>query len=661
MRRCSNKTAIALAAVIGAFIGGLLPASSALAFSTASVATVSQPQQVLLAAGVASQPLGNVIVSFADNGSSHVWSTGDVITAQLWDGTSNAALSNTAANAFENAGLAVTPHLVATNVDASYYGLALAKSVTSNVDDEFVITFTKDAPEDSNTTKFTVSGLEVTLGSLIPAGHQIQLKLTASNGHPFVGASATASVPVATIPTMSVAGSAVVTGAPSAAGLPVGTLTLRDSTGAVVTAGDQIDLTLTGGFFSTAGTMSGTLSATTTATITTTTNLNDTLTLTGAKTSTVGDILRLAGARITLPAAAGEVFLIAKDVTRSSVLGAVGVATVVTQTRIGGTDRYSTASKLFDTDFSAASTVVLTSGTNYPDALSASYLAGQLGTGVLTTDPNTLPAATRGELLTRGIATVYIIGGTEAVSADVAEQVAGFHVSNNADEPLINVVRIAGADRYATNNLVDSYSRSAMTTAIVATGENFADALAVGPAVYQTGYPLILTPGATLSASAKATIKTLGITHAVIVGGTSAISTAVETELNAAGVSVDYRIAGAERTDTAAQVAAWETGGLAGHDIYPALGGLGFSGTNLVNIARGDSFADALAASSIAGFDENVIVLTSSPSALGAGIPEYFGGRAGTTTTVRALGETSAIFATTLDAAAEALTGRLTY
>jgi hypothetical protein len=80
------------------------------------------------------------------------------------------------------------------------------------------------------------------------------------------------------------------------------------------------------------------------------------------------------------------------------------------------------------------------------------------------------------------------------------------------------------------------------------------------------------------------------------------------------------------------------------------------TGTGTINVARGDNFADALAAGSVAGFDESVIVLTADPSTLGAGIPSYFAGRAGQASTLRALGQTSALSATTMNAAAASLT-----
>ncbi len=334
----------------------------------------------------------------------------------------------------------------------------------------------------------------------------------------------------------------------------------------------------------------------------------------------------------------------------------MGVATVVNQTRLGGSDRYATASLLYDSVFAPATSVVLTSGANYPDALSASYLARQLFAGVLTTDPGSLPSATKQELLAHAINTVYIVGGTAAVSQNVLNEVAALHVGNSSTNPLINVVRIAGSDRFATNNLVDIYHLPAVTTtAVIATGLNFADALAVGPAITATGDPLILTSGSSLSASAMSTIGNLGIKHAIIIGGTSAVSSALESALTAAGVTVSYRIAGADRTQTAASVATWETAGLPGSGAYPALPGLGFSTTTLINVARGDSFADALVAGPVAGESDNVIMLTADTNTLGAGIPGFFTGKAGLTT-LRALGLTSAVSAATLSAAAEALT-----
>jgi putative cell wall-binding protein len=634
-------------------------APAALAFSSPSVATLAAGVGVSFSAGAAGEPAGDVTLAFTDNSGTSVWSAGDHVMFQLWDNTSNAPLSNTSSNTLDSAAFTATPLITATNgVATSAYSVGLNQSGTSSVSDEFTLNFSQDAPKDSNVTSFLVSGISITLGSGVPLGHVVGLKATASNGTPFSGATATKTVTLGSIPSTTVTNSQVATGAPSATGISLGSITVTDVAGAAVTSGDEIDLTLAyGAKFTTAGTVGGALVTAGTPTIVTVTTTSDTVKATAIKTSSAGDKVTLAGAQVTLPSTLGEVYVAVFDKTTAAFLGAVGVATVVNQARLGGSDRYATASQLFDPQFSFATSVVLTSGANYPDALSAGYLARRLNTGVLTTDPGSLPTPTRQELIAHSIATVYLVGGTAAVSQNVLNQVAALHVGNNSTNPLINVVRIAGSDRFATNNLVDIYQTPATsTTAVVATGLNFADALAVGPAIYKTGDPLILTSGASLSASAAATIADLGIKTAIIVGGTSAVSSAVESALAAHGVTVAYRISGADRTQTAADIAQWETSGLPAAGAYAALGSLGFTDPGLVSVARGDNFADALVAGPVAGAEQHVIVLTADPNTVGAGIGQYFAGRAGTVGTVQALGLASAVSAATLNGAAETLT-----
>lgn len=617
----------------------------------------------MLGTGVTNQPLSPVTLSFTDSAVSPVWGVNDEITFQLWDAAEGAPLSQTSTNAFRGASFSALPTVSATNgVDSTYYGLTLAKGATSSVMDELILTFKKDAPQDSHTTVFTISTLTVTLGSLIPAGHRIQLKVTASNGSPFAGGTTLQYTDAGIVPGMALTVSATKAAPPGTQGVGLGVITLKDATGGSVAVGDEIDLTLTGGSYSGAGVATGGLVATSIPTAKSVSRTNDTLTVTAKKTSVVGDSLTLSSVALTLPSSSGEVWIIAKDATTSTLLGAVGVAVSVETARVGGADRYSTTSQLYDLEFSSRSVAVLASGTNYPDALSAVYLARQLGTGVLTTDPNTLSAATRAELATGPIATVYVVGGPNAVSENVVAQVESLHVTDNPAAPNIQVIRVAGEDRYETNQKVNTYMASGSSaTAIITTGQNFADALAVAPAVYATGDPLILVEGDTLSTTVKTTLDTLGVTHAVIVGGTNAVSFALELALADAGVTVDYRISGTDRTETAADLATWETDGLPRYDRYEALGGLGFSGTNVVNVARGDGFADALAVGPVAGNDESVIVLTAGPDNVGAGVPAYFAGRAGTTQIVRAIGLTDAISNLTLDHAAAALTEPLSF
>jgi putative cell wall-binding protein len=655
----SGRFTVAAVAVVGVVLSW---SPVAQAFGVPSAASLIAGVQETFSAGVTAQPANDVTVNFADNATTSVWSSGDRLTFQLWDSTINGPLSNTASNTLHTANFVGQPEVSATNgVTSSSYAVGLAQSATSPVDDEFTLTFDQDAPKDTQVGSFIISGLSISLGSQAPLGRVVSLEATSNNGTPFAGASATALAPLGTIPSATVSNSQVVTGAPGATGVSLGNVVLTDTAGGAVSNGDEIDMTLAyGAYFTTAGTVGGSLVPLGSPTIVTVTSSSDTVETTVTKTSVAGDTVTYGGAKVTLPSTYGEVYLAISDKTKGSFLGAVGVATVATQTRIGGADRYATATALFDPQFSSSTSVVLTSGENYPDALSAGYLAKQLNTGVLTTDAGSLSPETRQELVAHYISTVYLVGGTAAVSQNVQNQVTALHVNNTPTNPLITVVRIAGGDRFATNSMVDTYHLpSVSTTAIVATGDNFADALAVGPAIYQTGDPLILTDGQALSPSATTTITDLGIHSVIIVGGTNAVSTAVESALTADGVAVKYRIAGADRTQTAADLATWETTGLAAVGSYAALGGLGFSDVGLVSVARGDNFADALSAGPVAGAEQHVILLAADPNTVGPGIGQFLAGRAGTVTTLQALGLSGAITVATLNAAAETLTKAL--
>jgi putative cell wall-binding protein len=341
---------------------------------------------------------------------------------------------------------------------------------------------------------------------------------------------------------------------------------------------------------------------------------------------------------------------------------AAQIAFVASPTRTGGADRYATAALIYNQKFGAAGVAVIASGANFPDALSATVLAKAKSTGVLLTDPNTLPSSTQQVLINGSIGTVYIVGGPAAVSDAVATQIAGLKNPNSG--LTLNVVRVSGQDRYATNQAVDLQSGVNGTTggtALIATGENFADALAAGPAIYATGDALILTPSATLGTSAQATVQALGITNAIILGGTSAVSSAVETSLKGLNVTIDNRLAGADRTLTAAEIAKWEltvSPAVFAETGYNGDTGLSFDGS-IVDIARGDTFPDALASGAWLGSVgvKHVLLLTGDPNTLGAGIPALLNGSVAKygTANINGLGLASALSATTLTAAVGAI------
>lgn len=126
----------------------------------------------------------------------------------------------------------------------------------------------------------------------------------------------------------------------------------------------------------------------------------------------------------------------------------------------------------------------------WPDALSASALAAHTQTPVLLTNGVRLSDEVTDLLSAQRPDEVLIIGGTAAISDAIAAAAAAA-----ADG---HVTRLAGATRYATSVAVAEEGRSVGLTddaVWVATGLNFPDALAAGPAAALAGSPLVLVDG----------------------------------------------------------------------------------------------------------------------------------------------------------------------
>lgn len=251
--------------------------------------------------------------------------------------------------------------------------------------------------------------------------------------------------------------------------------------------------------------------------------------------------------------------------------------------RISGATRYETMDSLAKAgNWSTGRYVVLASGSNYPDALAAAALAGVKDAPILLTDPNNLSDATRSRLASLHPSVVYIIGGQAAVSSSVEQQVK--HVLSNC-----KISRLYGATRYETSARVAAEVRGFSDTVIIATGSNYADALSVSPYAFTTGSPVLLCSTSGLSSAAVAEIVAGGYKRAVIVGGTAAVPSSIETQLRGAGVTSIKRLAGATRYETSAEIARYELGA-----------GIGFS-MNGLSLATGQNFPDALAAGPLAG------------------------------------------------------------
>ena len=190
--------------------------------------------------------------------------------------------------------------------------------------------------------------------------------------------------------------------------------------------------------------------------------------------------------------------------------------------RVAGVDRYRTAAAISQ-EWESSDIVLLASGMDFPDALSAAAAAGVEGAPVLLTRQHAVPGATLAELERLDPSTVYVIGGEMAVSDDAAEQAGEY----------ADVVRLGGLDRYRTASTVaHEFFSSPTAEAFLATGRDFPDALAAAPAAAMNGGPVLLTrpdavPDATMSA-----LDALRAQAITLVGGFDAISLEVQQGLN---------------------------------------------------------------------------------------------------------------------------------
>ena len=95
------------------------------------------------------------------------------------------------------------------------------------------------------------------------------------------------------------------------------------------------------------------------------------------------------------------------------------------------------------------------------------------------------------------------------------------------------VVGVSGSDRYETAVKASQQTFGHASIAFVATGEKFPDALAVGPVAIGAGGPVLLVRTTSLPSNVADKLVRLDPDRVVILGGTAAVSAAVEEAIDA--------------------------------------------------------------------------------------------------------------------------------
>lgn len=226
--------------------------------------------------------------------------------------------------------------------------------------------------------------------------------------------------------------------------------------------------------------------------------------------------------------------------------------------RISGATRYETAQAVLESHLTVDSggkvdswwgdTVIVASGANYPDALSAGALTSRLSAPIVLANPTSgLTDGILGSLKKAGFTKALIIGGTGALSASVDTQLRKIGIASE---------RIYGDTRYETSiavakygletMLIDNYTdedgnaQSAeypvlkMSYPIFATGSNFPDALAAGSLAHCYSAPIILVDGNASVASELCAQYKSQIVGGYIIGGATVVSNTLASTLASA-------------------------------------------------------------------------------------------------------------------------------
>ena len=156
-------------------------------------------------------------------------------------------------------------------------------------------------------------------------------------------------------------------------------------------------------------------------------------------------------------------------------------------TRISGKDRYETSIKISQDSYGNSDYVVLVTGENFPDAVSAGALSSYLNAPLLLVNPEVDDARIRTEISRLNPSKIYLIGGKVTNSKKITDG------TTNGYE----TIQLSGKDRYETSLKIkeEMVSLGAEDIIGVTNGENFPDAIAAGGILAKEDMPLLLVNG----------------------------------------------------------------------------------------------------------------------------------------------------------------------
>ena len=247
----------------------------------------------------------------------------------------------------------------------------------------------------------------------------------------------------------------------------------------------------------------------------------------------------------------------------------VSSANVESVTRIAGKDRIGTSIEISKAMFNESDNVVLASGFNFADALSAGQLAAALNAPLILSDEN-MDLRVKEEIANLKPKNMYIVGGENALGSNIEESVKS--AVND-----INIERLKGNNRYETSVKVMEKTKEFVDAEylLIASGKNFPDALSATSFMADHKALMVLSDG---NSYPKSDLKEIAI------GGVN------QLPLNG---FTGERIAGKDRYQTALAIARRS-----------------FENNENAILANSKVFADSLSAVSVAKNYKAPIILT---------------------------------------------------
>lgn len=251
-------------------------------------------------------------------------------------------------------------------------------------------------------------------------------------------------------------------------------------------------------------------------------------------------------------------------------------------TRLGGATRIETALDIAD-EFRGASklnAVILSSASNFPDALSGAVLTSKYSAPILLVNKSAKHSKATLDYIAKNAnhsAQIVILGSSGVIDNSIIDSLKNFGFSK--------IKRLGGSNRFETNTaIINDLAPGIGTDVIISNGHGFPDALSISSVSTIKGIPIILTKNKELPTEAKSLLSSIKPNKIYITGGTGSITTKVEDELKKYSSDI-IRLGGSDRYETSMVISNYFKSDLEGEYVI---------------LASGLNFPDALAGTALA-------------------------------------------------------------